>query len=50
MHADVQNCVEGIVFNMSQVASKPGIYIYQVKIETATSGYITKAGKIIVTK
>ena len=50
MHAHVQNGVEGIVFNMSQVASKPGIYIYQVKIKTATSGYITKAGKIIVTK
>jgi hypothetical protein len=50
MHTHKQNGVEGISWNMSKVASKEGIYIYQVKIKTATSDYISKAGKIIVTK
>ena len=50
MHAHKQKGVEGISWNMSKVASKEGIYIYQVKIKTATSDYISKAGKIIVTK
>jgi hypothetical protein len=50
MHSHVQRGVSGITWNMSQVASKPGIYIYQVKIKTATSNYVSKAGKIIVTK
>ena len=50
MHTHKQNGVECISWNMSKVASKEGIYIYQVKIKTATSDYISKAGKIIVTK
>jgi hypothetical protein len=50
MHSHIQRGVAGITWNMSQVASKPGVYIYQVKIKTATSNYVSKAGKIIVTK
>jgi hypothetical protein len=50
MHSHIQRGVDGITWDMSQVASKPGVYIYQIKIKTATSAYVTKAGKIIVTK
>ena len=28
----------------------PGIYIYNVKIKSATSGYSSSSGKIIITK
>ena len=50
LHTHTQNGVAGITWNMSQIAAKPGIYVYQVKIKTATSDFVTKAGKIIVTK
>ena len=46
----VQSGVEGITWNMSQIAINPGIYVYQVKIKTANSDHVSKAGKIIVTQ
>ena len=46
----VQSGVEGITWNMSQIAINPGMYVYQVKIKSANSNYVSKAGKIIVTK
>lgn len=49
IHERKQKGVEGITWNMDQIAAKPGIYVYQVKIKTATSNHISKAGKIIVT-
>lgn len=45
-----QNGVNGIVWNMSEVVSSPGIYVYQVNIKTVSSSFVSKAGKIIVTK
>ena len=46
----VQSGVDGITWNMSQIAINPGMYVYQVKIKSANSNYVSKAGKIIVTK
>ena len=45
-----QTGADGVLLNMSQIAINPGIYLYQVKIKTATSDFVSKAGKIIVTK
>lgn len=38
----------GIQWDMSEIAAQPGIYMYQVKIKTTTSDYVSKAGKIII--
>ena len=38
----------GIRWDMSEIAAQPGVYIYQVKIKTTTSDYVSKAGKIII--
>jgi hypothetical protein len=46
----VQSGVDGITLNMSQIAIDPGIYVYQVRIKSANSDHVSKAGKIIVTK
>ena len=42
--------VENIQWNMSEMNISPGIYIYQVRIKTATSDFVSRAGKIIVCK
>ena len=41
---------QGIQWNMSDCNATPGIYIYQLKIKTPTSSYVSKAGKIIITQ
>lgn len=38
----------GIRWDMTEIAAQPGVYIYQVKIKTTTSDYVSKAGKIII--
>lgn len=43
-----QKGADGIQWNMSSMNVSPGIYIYQVKIKTPTSDYVSRAGKIIV--
>jgi len=43
-----QKGTDGIQWNMSEVNVSPGIYIYQVKIKTPTSEFVSKAGKIII--
>ena len=50
VYTHVQSGVEGITWNMSQIAVNPGIYVYQVKIKTANADHVSKAGKIIVTQ
>ena len=45
-----QNGADGLRWSMNQFVSKSGVYVYQVKIKTTTSNFVTKAGKIIVTK
>ena len=41
---------EGIQWNMNELNAAPGIYIYQVRIKTSTSNFVSKAGKIIITQ
>ena len=48
INASYQKGVEGIQWNMSEMNIAPGIYIYQVRIKTTTSDFVSKAGKIIV--
>ena len=45
-----QKGTQGIRWNMSNLNVGAGIYVYQVNIKTQTSNYVSKAGKIIVTK
>ena len=45
-----QKGTQGIKWNMSSLSIDSGIYVYQVNIKTQTSNYVSKAGKIIVTK
>lgn len=46
----VQENPDQVSINLGQLGLQPGIYIYSVKIKSATSGYSTSSGKIIVTK
>jgi hypothetical protein len=50
MHMHTQKGTDGIMWNMNELATHPGVYLYQVKIKTTTSNHVSKAGKIIVTK
>ena len=50
IHTYTQRGVEGIRWNISELGINSGIYVYQVNIKTTTSNYVSKAGKIIVSK
>lgn len=39
-----------VAINLSQLGMHAGVYIYSVRIKSATSGYCTSSGKIIVTQ
>ncbi len=43
-----QKGTTGIQWNLSEMNVQPGIYVYNVKIKSSTSNYVSKAGKIIV--
>ena len=45
-----QTGAETINWNMGNINTGAGIYVYQVKIKTTTSNYVSKAGKIIITQ
>ena len=45
-----QTGANGIQWDLSQMNILPGIYIYQVKIKTLTSEFVSKTGKIIISK
>jgi hypothetical protein len=44
-----QNNPDRVAINLGQLGLPVGIYIYNVRIKSATSGYSTSSGKIIVT-
>lgn len=50
IHTHAQRGVDGIRWNISELGINGGIYVYQVNIKTTTSNYVSKAGKIIVSK
>ncbi|MCR5050386.1 MAG: type IX secretion system sortase PorU [Paludibacteraceae bacterium] len=45
-----QDNPDQVSINLSEIGLTPGVYVYTVKIKSATSKYSTSAGKIIVTK
>ncbi len=45
-----QNNPDQVAINLGQMGLHAGIYIYSVRIKSATSGYSISSGKIIVTK
>ena len=45
-----QNNPDRVIIPIGQIGLTPGIYVYNVKIKSATSGYSTSPGRIIVTK
>ena len=47
-HAQKRNAP--ILWNLSELNTPAGIYIYQVNIKTANSNYVSKAGKLIITQ
>ena len=45
-----QKGADNLQWNISELGMHAGVYIYQVKIKTQTSNYVSKAGKIIVSQ
>ncbi|MBO4454139.1 MAG: type IX secretion system sortase PorU [Paludibacteraceae bacterium] len=45
-----QNNPDQVQIPLSQLGLQPGVYVYNVKLKSATSRYSSSAGKIIVTK
>jgi hypothetical protein len=43
-----QKGTTGIQLNLNEMNVQPGIYVYNVKIKSTTSNYVSKAGKIII--
>ena len=50
IHTHLQKGVKGIQWNIGELGINSGIYVYQVNIKTNTSNFVSKAGKIIVSK
>ena len=50
LYESVQTGTKGLQWNMSEINAAPGVYVYQVKIQTPTSAFVSKAGKIIITQ
>ena len=50
MHVHTQRGNAPIQWNISELNTPAGIYIYQVNIKTVTSNYVSKAGKLIITQ
>jgi hypothetical protein len=45
-----QNNPDQVQINLAELGMQPGVYMYNVRIKSATSKYSTCSGKIIVTK
>ena len=50
VYSHLQNNPDEVAINLGQLKLNPGVYVYNVKIKSASSRYSTAAGKIIVTK
>lgn len=50
VYAHTQDNPDAVSINLSQLGLRPGVYVYNVKIKSASSRYSTMSGKIIVTK
>ena len=50
VYAHTQDNPDAVSINLSQLGLRPGVYVYNVKIKSASSRYSTTSGKIIITK
>ena len=50
VYAHTQDNPDAVSINLSQLGLRPGVYVYNVKIKSASSRYSATSGKIIVTK
>lgn len=50
VHTHTQKGNNLIQWNLSDMNTPAGIYVYQVKIKTTTSNFTSKAGKVIITQ
>ena len=50
VYSHTQSNPDDVSINIAQLGLQPGVYIYHVKIKSASSRYSKAAGKIIVTK
>ncbi len=50
IYAHVQKGNNTIQWNLSDLNTPAGIYVYQVNIKTTTSNFVSKAGKLIITQ
>ena len=49
VHAQTQKGNNLIQWNLGEINTPAGIYMYQAKIKTTTSNFTSKAGKVIIT-
>ena len=45
-----QKGTDNLQWNISELGIHPGVYVYQVKIKTQNSNYVSEAGKIIISQ
>ena len=50
VHAHTQKGNDLIQWNLGEINTPAGIYVYQAKIKTNTSNFTSKAGKVIITQ
>ena len=50
VYSHTQDNPDAVNINLAQLSLQPGVYVYHVKIKSASSKYSTTSGKIIVTK
>ena len=50
VYSHTQDNPDQVSINLAQLGLQPGVYVYNVRIKSASSKYSTTAGKIIVTK
>ena len=50
VHAQTQKGNNLIQWNLGEINTPAGIYVYQAKIKTTTSNFTSKAGKVIITQ
>ena len=50
VYSHTQDNPDAVSINLAQLSLQPGVYIYNIRIKSASSKYSTTSGKIIVTK
>ena len=50
VYSHTQDNPDQVSINLAQLGLQPGVYVYNVRIKSASSKYSQTSGKIIVTK